>query len=230
MRAEILQALIEARGDRQPLIRATHLGTGDDRLIRPGAEGEPAEIAGAVADAFRNDRSRAIETAEGPLFLEVHNPALRFVIVGAVHIAQALAPIARLTGYDVHVIDPRGAFASAHRFPGDKVSADWPEDVLAKDPPDARTAFAALTHDPKIDDPALDIALKSECFYIGALGSKKTGAARMDRLRERGFTDDQLSRIHGPIGLPIGARSPAEIAIAIMAEVVNTLRAGKAAP
>lgn len=229
MRREVLDALIADAAARRPVIRATHLETGAERLIYPGAADEPEDVAAAAAEAFRSDTSRAIETAEGPLFLDVRNPTLRFVIVGAVHIAQGLAPVARLAGYDVRIIDPRGAFAAEERFPGFDVVADWPQDVLEESPPDRRTAFAALTHDPKIDDPALDIALKSDCFYIGALGSRKTGAARRERLLARGFSEADLARIHGPIGLPIGARSPAEIAIAIMAEVTNELRGGKVA-
>ncbi|VAW10467.1 hypothetical protein MNBD_ALPHA09-2146 [hydrothermal vent metagenome] len=229
MRADGLDRLIADARARVAVIRAVNLSTGEDRLIYPGASGETEAIAQAVAAAFRSDKCRTIETEAGPLFLDVRNPDLRLTVIGAVHIAQALAPIASLAGYQVRVIDPRGAFASPERFPGHDVTSDWPEEALAAAPPDGRTAFVALTHDPKIDDPALDIALRSECFYIGALGSKKTCRLRHERLTARGFSDADLARIHGPIGLDIGARGPAEIAIAIMAEITSALRQGSVA-
>jgi len=226
MRTEHLDQLIADSEGRIAVIRAVNLATGKGRLIYPDAVGESEHVTAAVAQAFRTDKSCVIETGEGPLFLEVHNPQLRMVVIGAVHIAQALTPLAELAGYDLRIIDPRGAFATPARFPGIDVIADWPEEALAAAPPDARTAFVALTHDPKIDDPALDIALKSACFYIGALGSKKTMALRNERLMKRGFSEIDLARIHGPIGLGIGARSPAEIAIAIMAQITGVLRRG----
>ncbi|MBZ0262037.1 MAG: XdhC family protein, partial [Hyphomicrobiales bacterium] len=162
----------------------------------------------------------------GGEFVHIHNPPLRLVIIGAVHIAQGVIPMARQAGYDITVIDPRGAFATGARFPDITLHTTWPEDVLPAIGVDARTAFLALTHDPKIDDPALSIALKSECFYIGALGSKKTQASRVERLQKMGFTDEVIARIHGPIGLPIGAKGAAEIAISIMAEMTRSLRLG----
>ncbi len=226
MRAELLHQLIADSKTRAAVIRAVNLATGEERLIYPGAAGEPEAIATAVAEAFRADKSSTVTTKAGPLFLGVQNPHLRMVVIGAVHIAQALAPMAQLAGYELRIIDPRGAFATRARFPRAEVISDWPEEALAAAPPDARTAFVALTHDPKIDDPALHIALKSECFYIGALGSKKTRASRNERLVKRGFSDTDLARIHGPIGLDIGARSPAEIAIAIMAQITGILRRG----
>jgi xanthine dehydrogenase accessory factor len=164
------------------------------------------------------------ETAEGRVFLTVHVPSPRLVITGAVHISQALAPIGRLLGYDVTIVDPRTAFASIERFPDVKVIAEWPDKALPPLGIDRYTAFVALTHDPKIDDPALTHALSRDCFYIGALGSKKTHARRIARLKEQGLSEADIGRIHAPIGLPIGAISPAEIAVAIMGEITARLR------
>jgi xanthine dehydrogenase accessory factor len=164
------------------------------------------------------------ETAQGRVFLTVHVPAPRLIITGAVHISQALAPMGKLVGYDVVIVDPRTAFASEERFPDVKVIAQWPDEALPPLNVDRYTAFVALTHDPKIDDPALLHALQRECFYIGALGSKKTHARRLERLKQAGISDAQIARIHAPIGLPIGAVSPAEIAVAIMAEITQSLR------
>jgi xanthine dehydrogenase accessory factor len=164
------------------------------------------------------------DTAQGRLFFTVHAPAPRLVIAGAVHISQALAPIARMLGYDVTIVDPRTAFASKERFPDVKVLAEWPDVALPPLNVDRYTAFVALTHDPKIDDPALLHALSRDCFYIGALGSKKTHARRNDRLKAAGLTDTDLARIHAPIGLDIGAISPPEIAVSIMGEIVQSLR------
>ena len=157
-------------------------------------------------------------------FLNPFNPPLRLILVGAVHIAQPLAEIAALTGYDVTVVDPRTSFASPERFPGMKLMTDWPDEAMTALAPDARTAIVTLTHDPKLDDPALQAALKSPAFYVGALGSKKTHAARIARLTEAGFAERDIARIHGPVGLSIGAKSPAEIATSIMAEITETLR------
>jgi xanthine dehydrogenase accessory factor len=168
------------------------------------------------------------ETPQGKVFLTVHVPANKMVISGAVHISQALAPIARLLGYDVTIVDPRTAFASIERFPDVKVIAEWPDKALPPLNIDRYTAFVALTHDPKIDDPALMHALSRNCFYIGALGSKKTHARRVERLKAQGLTDADIARIHAPIGLEIGAVTPAEIAVAIMAEITATLRKAEA--
>jgi len=154
----------------------------------------------------------------------VHLPPPRIVAIGAVHISQALAPMARLAGFDIEIIDPRTAFATPERFEGSKVHADWPETVLAARPLDAFTAVAALTHDPKIDDFPLGAALNTGCFYVGALGSRKTHAKRLERLKENGVADDALARIHAPIGLDIGASSPPEIAVAVLAEIIRALR------
>ncbi len=177
----------------------------------------------AILDAaFRFDQSGVHDGH----FVTIQNPPLRLVIIGAVHIAQAVIPIAQQAGYDIIVIDPRGAFATGARFPGVTLQAEWPDEILPRIGLDQRTAMMALTHDPKIDDPALEAALKSDLFYIGALGSKKTQAARMARLKDKGFTDAQIASIHGPIGLAIGAKGAPEIAISIMAEMTRALRLG----
>jgi xanthine dehydrogenase accessory factor len=164
------------------------------------------------------------ETPAGKVFLTVHVPPQRLVITGAVHISQALAPIAKLVGYDVTIVDPRTAFASQERFPEVKVLAQWPEEALPPLNIDRYTAFAALTHDPKIDDPALLHALSRDCFYIGALGSKKTHARRVERLKAKGLGDNEIARIQAPIGIDIGAISPPEIAVSIMAQITARLR------
>ena len=165
-----------------------------------------------------------VETPEGDVFLRPYLTPPRLIVVGAVHIAQALAPMAATAGFRVTVIDPREGFAAASRFPHAAVLREWPEDAMPGLRPDARTGIAALTHDPRIDDPALTAALRSPAFYIGALGSRKTQAARRSRLREAGFGDADLARIRGPIGLPIGAATPEEIAVAVLAEVIASLR------
>jgi xanthine dehydrogenase accessory factor len=173
---------------------------------------------------LRTGKSGMEETSEGRVFLTVYVPAPQLVITGAVHISQALAPIGKMLGYDVTIVDPRTAFASSERFPDVKVIAEWPDTALPPLNVDRYTAFVALTHDPKIDDPALSHALARDCFYIGALGSKKTHARRLERLRQQGLTDADIARIHAPIGLAIGAVSPAEIAVAIMAQITERLR------
>jgi xanthine dehydrogenase accessory factor len=177
-----------------------------------------------VRRALADDKSTTLDTPEGAVFVEVFNPRLRCIIVGAVHIAQPLAQIASLAGYLVTVVDPRSAFATDLRFPGVELSTEWPDDAMAALRPNRRTAIVTLTHDPKLDDPALAGALRSDAFYIGALGSRKTHAARCRRLTEEGFTEAELARIHGPVGLNIGAISPAEIAVSIMAQITEVLR------
>lgn len=223
MRKEVLRALNEARAQDRAIVRAVDLESGEERLIDPATPA--SELERAAAQAARADRSGPVEAGGRTWFLSVHNPPLDLVVVGAVHIAQPLARMAALAGYGVRMVDPRTAFATAERFPGLALSHDWPDDALAKTPLGPHSALAALAHDPKLDDPALSAALRSSCFYIGALGSKKTHAARLIRLKEQGFTDTELARIHGPIGLAIGARSPAEIAISILAEMTRVLRA-----
>ncbi|HEX7006524.1 MAG TPA: XdhC family protein, partial [Alphaproteobacteria bacterium] len=176
-------------------------------------------------EALRHDRSGILKAGDGNLFVHVYNPPLRLIIVGAVHIAQALAPMAAVAGYDVTIVDPRGAFATKARFPDVTLTDEWPDDAMKRLAPDARTAVVTLTHDPKLDDPALQVALRSEAFYIGALGSRRTHASRQQRLAEAGFTAAEMARIHAPIGLPLGGRAPAEIAVAIMAQIIQALHA-----
>jgi len=225
MKRETLTALNDARRAGRAVVRATDLATGEDRLIDPYTDTSPLGM--AAADAARADRSTPVEFEGRSWFLAVFNPPLDLVIVGAVHIAQPLSRIAAVAGYGVRIIDPRTAFASAERFPGIALSHEWADEALAKAPLGPRSAIVALTHDPKLDDPALTAALRSHCFYIGALGSKKTHAARLARLKAQGFDAAGLARIRGPVGLDIGARSPAEIAISIMAQITETLRRPK---
>ena len=222
MRRETLQALNEARRVGRAIVRATDMESGEDRLIDPATDTSPLGV--ACASAARADQSGTVDVDGRSWFLAVFNPPLELVVVGAAHIAQPLTQMATLTGYNVRVIDPRTAFATAERFPGVALSHDWPDEALAKSPLGARSALVALTHDPKVDDPALAAALRSNCFYIGALGSKKSHAGRLARLKEQGFGGDDLARIHGPVGLNIGAKSPAEIAVSILAEITSVLR------
>ncbi|WP_170389918.1 XdhC family protein [Ruegeria arenilitoris] len=211
---QMLAELVAARARREPVAYEVNVETGHRALRR-----------NAYADRLRMDRSGFEE--DGQTFVAVHNPPLRLIVVGAVHIAQALVPMARIAGYDPIIIDPREAFASQSRFPGEKLLTDWPDEAVASIGLDARTAVVLLTHDPKLDDPALQAALNSEVFYIGALGSSRTHAKRVQRMTEAGFSTEQLQRIHGPIGLDIGAAGPAEIAVAIIAQMTAVLR-GKA--
>ena len=184
-------------------------------------------LAQAVDDALRDDRSRTVDTPDGRVFVQAFNPPLRLLVVGAVHIAQALAPLAVTLGYEVTVVDPRRSFATGERFPGVRLDTDWPDEALERLAPDTRSAVVTLTHDPKLDDPALHAALRSPAFYIGCLGSTRTHARRLDRLRDAGFDDAALARIQGPLGLAIGARSPAEIALAALAQITSVLRGGR---
>jgi xanthine dehydrogenase accessory factor len=225
-----LDRLLEARAGKRSAAHLRWLKQGDETLVIAGEVVSggplPADVLTAVRAAHRRDRGRTVETGRGPLFIQVFNPPLRLIVVGAVHIAQALVPMASLTGYDVTVVDPRRAFASDARFPGVDIRQDWPDEALEELQPDARTAVITLTHDPKLDDPALDVALRSDAFYIAALGSKRTHAARLERLAGLGHDAATLGRIFGPAGLPIGAVSPAEIALAVMAEMTQVLRQG----
>ncbi|HKF12999.1 MAG TPA: XdhC family protein, partial [Xanthobacteraceae bacterium] len=201
----------------------TDVASGDQRLVKQ-ADIARDPLAELLDKHIRSGKSGMEETPHGKVFLTVHVPSARLVITGAVHISQALAPIAGLLGYDVTIVDPRTAFASPERFPDVKVIAEWPDVALPPLGIDHYTAFVALTHDPKIDDPALTHALARDCFYIGALGSKKTHARRIERLKAQGLSDGALARIHAPIGLAIGAVSPSEIAVAIMGEITAELR------
>lgn len=222
MKRETLTALNDARRQGRAIVRAIDLATGDEKLIDPHADTSALGV--AASDAARADTSANVEIDGRSWFLEVYNPPLDLVIVGAVHIAQPLSQMASLAGYGVRIIDPRTAFATAERFPGIALSHDWADEALAKAPLGPRSAVVLLTHDPKLDDPALIVALRSDCFYIGALGSKKTQAARQARMKAQGFGENDLPRIRGPVGLNIGARSPAEIAISILAEMTQILR------
>ena len=223
MKLDVLKTVNAERAARRAVFVVTDVGSGGQRVVKA------ADIAGdplreVLAERLRTGKSGVADTPEGQMFVTVHLPATRLLITGAVHISQALAPIAALLGYDVTIVDPRTAFASPERFPDVKVIAEWPDQALPPLNIDRYTAFVALTHDPKIDDPALTHALERDCFYIGALGSKKTHARRIERLKGQGLTDAQLARIHAPIGLAIGAVSPSEIAVSIMGEITARLR------
>ncbi|MBG1231274.1 XdhC family protein [Aestuariivirga litoralis] len=218
MKKELLDQLVAARRARRAVALVSDVKTGAQRLVAADEAAPDSDL----AQAFRFDKSALV----GDEFFQIHNPPLRLVLIGAVLIAQSVIPIARATGYDVTVVDPRGAFATGARFPDIALHAEWPQDILPGFGLDRRTAFIALTHDPKIDDEGLDLALKSDAFYIGALGSRKSHAARLARLKARGFDEATLARIRGPIGLAIGAVGAPEIAISIMAEMTKALRLG----
>ena len=228
MKAATLDRLRRARAAQRPVALATDLASGDQWLIDPAdpatTRGVDPALAAAATHTLAEDRSGCVETASGRMFIQTHAPPPRLVVVGAVHITQPLARIAAIAGYGVVVIDPRHAFASDARFPELAISTEWPDAAITALDPDHRTAIVALTHDPKLDDPALAVALRSPAFYIGALGSTRTHAKRRARLAEAGFDEAAIGRVHGPIGLDIGARSPAEIAIAIMAEITQARR------
>jgi xanthine dehydrogenase accessory factor len=223
MKLEILKILNAERAARRAAVVVTDVTTGEQRLVK-AAELARDPLKEQVEKHMRRGKSGMVETPAGKVFLTVYVPPPQLVITGAVHISQALAPIARLLGYDVTIVDPRTAFASIERFPELKVIAEWPDVALPPLGIDRYSAFVALTHDPKIDDPALTHALARDCFYIGALGSKKTHARRIERLKAQGLSDGALARIHAPIGLAIGAVSPSEIAVAIMGEITAQLR------
>lgn len=233
MRRSIRESLNAARRSGRPVALTTNLRSGEQRLVYEGeSEGDlclDVDMIAAAGEALRRDECATFDTPAGRVFVQVFNPLPRLIVVGAVHIAQPLARMATLAGYGVTVIDPRRAFAESEKFAGFSVSDEWPDDALTRLKPDRRTAVVTLTHDPKLDDPALSTALRSPAFYIGALGSKKTHSARLARLREAGFSDDVLARIRGPVGLTIGALSPAEIALSIMAEVTQVRRRGDVA-
>ncbi len=228
MTPELLAQLIDDRAAKRIVVLATNLATGAQQLIYPAEDDTVDELHAAARAAVRADKPATVEIENGTQFLNVFNPALRMIVVGAVHITQALAPMARIAGYEVIIIDPRRSWATADRFPDMTLIDEWPDDAMAELRPDRRTAVITLTHDPKLDDPALAASLRSEAFYIGSLGSPRTHAKRLQRLERKGFTEAELGRIHSPVGLDIGAKSPAEIAVAIVAEVTECLR--RAAP
>jgi xanthine dehydrogenase accessory factor len=237
MKTKYLDAVIAAGRASRSVALATDLRSGAQLLLQPA----PAEAGGdrfdgelaldeaqraAMREALRADRNLTLDTAAGRVFVQVFSPPRRVFVIGAVHIAQPLTQMLALTDYRAIVIDPRQSFATEARFPGVELTSDWPDEALERLKPDNRSAVVTLTHDPKLDDPALAVALRSECFYIGALGSKRTHAARLRRLTELGFGESDFARIRGPIGLPIGAVSQAEIAISILAEMTQLLRKG----
>jgi xanthine dehydrogenase accessory factor len=225
VKRELLDRLLSARRAKRAAALVTDLETGEQWLYEAGEPAVlPDDALPAIRAALRADRAGLAEISGRALFINVWNPPLRMIVIGAVHIAQPLVRAAALAGFDVSIIDPRHAFAADARFPGVSISTQWPDEALTALAPDARCAIVALTHDPKLDDPALAIALRSEAFYIGALGSRKTHAKRVERLREHGFSGEEIARIHAPVGLAIGASTPAEIAISIVADVIQRLR------
>jgi xanthine dehydrogenase accessory factor len=225
MKAETIAKVQEARARRRAVTLATRLSDAAETLIyRDSAEGELANDATVLAAARRAMDVGASETLDHggqKIFLHVYVPPQRLVIVGAVHIAQSLAPMAAMLDFDVTVVDPRGAWATGQRFPGVKVIQEWADEAFQAMGLDANTAVVTLTHDPKLDDPALEAALKSEVFYVGALGSTRTHAKRKERLTQAGITDEQFARIHGPVGLNLGAKSPAEIAVSVLGQIIE---------
>jgi len=230
MKGRFLDAVIAAGREARSVVLATEL-TGGRQLLFDGerVEGDLAlndAALGALRDALRADRNVTLDTPQGRVFVQVFSPPRRCFVIGAVHIAQPLVPMLLAADYTPIVIDPRETFATEVRFPGVELSTEWPDEALEGRKLDQRSAIVTLTHDPKLDDPALAVALRSECFYIGALGSKRTHARRVDRLKELGFGDNEIGRIHAPIGLPIGAVSQAEIAVSILAQMTQVLRKG----
>ncbi len=227
MKRALLDTLLADRATGRSAVLVTRLDSGAQSLLHP-KDGDAAPLPALeamIAEALARDACRLAEIDGVRWFVQPFQPPVRLIVVGAVHIAQPLAQMAALAGFDVTVVDPRSSFASEARFPGVALSTLWPDEALRKLAPDRRTAIVTLTHDPKLDDPALAAALRSDCFYVGSLGSRKTHAARLERLREGGFADAELARIHGPAGVSIRAVSPAEIAVSMLAEVIQCLRA-----
>jgi xanthine dehydrogenase accessory factor len=228
MKSAILERLLKDRAAKHAVVLVTELQSGAQALVYPqevfGDLALDGDALVGIRQALEADESGTLELGGKRLFLQVQNPPLRLIIIGAVHIAQTLAPMAALAGYTVAIVDPRRAFATDARFPAVKLIGDWPDEAMATMKLDRRTAVVTLTHDPKLDDPALQTALKADVFYIGALGSRKTHAARLGRLKAAGFSDPECARVHGPVGLDIGALSPAEIAVSILAQVTAVLR------
>jgi xanthine dehydrogenase accessory factor len=224
MRLADLDRLNQARRERRAAILVTDLSAGES-LVEVEGESVRPDLRETLDKAYRSGKSAVVETADGRrLFFNVQLPPPRIVVIGAVHISQALARMAEIAGFDVRVIDPRTAFATGERFAGIDLVADWPEDALSTRPLDAYTALVAVTHDPKIDDHPIAAALRARCFYVGALGSRKTHAKRVERLTAAGFGDAEIARIDAPIGLDIGAQSPAEIAVAVLAAIIQAFR------
>lgn len=230
MKLETLKAVQAARDGRRAVVLVKRIADGAEAVVHADAvEGDLAAHADIVAmarAALASGRSDTVDSSVGKVFLHAFIPASRMIIVGAVHIAQVLVPMAAMSGFDVIVIDPRRAFAADYRFPNVTVIQEWPDEAMERLKPDVATAVVTLTHDPKLDDPALEVALKSDALYVGSLGSRRTHEKRKARLLEAGVTEAQFARIHGPVGLNIGARSPAEIAVSILAEIIQTRAAG----
>ena len=222
MKAETLARLRDAIAAKRPVVLATRLADGAQLLWPEDTLPEPLDA--AAREAAISDKAKTVEAGEDTWFLHPHCPPLRLLVVGAVHIAQALAPMAQAAGFAVTIIDPRRAFATEDRFPGVSLREDWPDEAMADLAPDSRSAIVTLTHDPKLDDPALDAALRSDAFYIGALGSTRTHAKRVARLTEAGHAEAAIARIHAPVGLDIGAVTAPEIAVSILAELVAVRR------
>ncbi|WNJ92634.1 XdhC family protein [Bosea sp. 685] len=229
MELSILSALNAERTARRASVLVTTIESGTQRLVK-AADIAADPLAEVLDKQLRMAKSAMVEVAGAQYFLTVQAPHPRIVITGAVHVSQAMAPMAKLLDLDLVIVDPRTAFATPERFPGVRLLTEWPDEAIATLGLDSYTAFVALTHDPKIDDPGLEAALRSDCFYIGALGSRKTHARRIERLAAAGFDETATGRIHAPIGLDIGAVSPAEIALAILAEIVSSLRGPRRKP
>jgi xanthine dehydrogenase accessory factor len=229
MKRDLMQKLLAAQTEKRPTVLATDLESGAQTLVIDGSAEGDIDLTDALWEnierVLRRDKGEAFEVEGRRFYLQPYTPPKRMIVVGAVHIAQSLVPMASLAGFEVTVLDPRQAFANLDRFPGVTLSHDWPDEGMAALDPDRRTAVVTLTHDPKLDDPALAVALRSAAFYIGALGSRRTNSRRQERLRELGFGEADFARIHGPIGLNIGAVSPAEIAISILAEITEVMHA-----
>ena len=229
MKSDTLKQLLKDQELKTAVALATDLVTGDQALIyldeATGTLAANADVVAAARNAMRDNKSKLVSLPAGDVFFHVYNPPLRMVLVGAVHIAQPLSRMASVAGYDVTVVDPRQSFATKDRFPGVTIVDEWPDEGLNGLYLDRRTAVVTLTHDPKLDDPALGVAIRSPAFYIGSLGSRKTHAGRLERLTKEGFSAAETSRIHGPVGLNVGAVSPAEIAVAILAQVTEILHA-----
>ncbi len=223
MRRELLAELNVARRERRAVVLVSSLDGAVQRLVTPDTlAGDP--LVESIDAAIRAGKSALVEHEGTSFFLTVQVPPVRIVVIGAVHISQALAPMARLAGFDMVIVDPRTAFATTERFPDVQVIAEWPETVLPPMKIDRYTAICCFTHDPKIDDPALEQALRAECFYIGALGSRKTHGKRVERLQAKGFGEADIARIRAPIGLDIGAVTPTEIAVSVLGEIILALR------
>jgi xanthine dehydrogenase accessory factor len=232
MKRDILAKLAAARGGKVPCAIVTDLASGVDAYVDAdvidGALALPCDVLDEVRKRIARDQSGTIEFAGERRFVRVYAPPIRMIVVGAVHIAQALAPMAVLAGFAVTIIDPREGFVRSGTLAGISAIAAWPDEAMTDIKPDMRSAVITLTHDPKLDDPALAAALRSPAFYIGALGSKKTHARRLERLADAGFTPTDMARIHGPVGIDIDALTPAEIAVSILAQVIQVLRSGPA--